>query len=63
MLTQGPDDSGLFIIPIQNLIPYQMNKKIQSAAFLLLCAVVIALAIHAGEKHSHCRECSLAIAH
>ena len=38
-----------------------MKKKIEIAAFLLICAVVIGFAIKAGQHHERCRECNLPV--
>lgn len=39
-----------------------MKKKIEIGAFLLICAMVIALAVKAGRHHERCRECNLIVA-
>ncbi|HEX2847718.1 MAG TPA: hypothetical protein VHN59_14310 [Chitinophagaceae bacterium] len=34
-----------------------MKRKIEIAGFLVLCCLVIAIAIRAGEKHDGCDKC------
>lgn len=39
-----------------------MKKTFSIAAYLLICGLVIATAIYAGQKrHDNCRECKLAL--
>jgi hypothetical protein len=36
-----------------------MKQKIEIAAFLAICIMVITFAIKAGQHHEKCRECKL----
>ena len=36
-----------------------MKQKIEIAAFLAICIMVITFAIKAGKHHENCRECKL----
>lgn len=36
-----------------------MKQKIEIAAFLVICIMVITFAIRAGKHHENCRDCKL----